>query len=318
MADVASTTDDQKRALLAAVAQQGSAGAQAYQQYADSVASQRAAAVAAAQQRSSLINAGPAATTDLAGTATATSDPYAKDAATGATAYANESGRLAQANSNYMEQLKAAIPLSANYAEGRIAAARSKKDGADNPLAQFIAGLGGEGLAKPQILAVIQQALKENGDQQVAQRTDQYNRDWQGKPNGYAIPLNALQNGVRADATGPDAGRKAINALETAQGIPTGALSAFLGKESPDYVAPPKAPTAAAKNKAALDDVRKSAPYQSQFSQMTEAYRTFTDKKGKYKLSATQAKQKIAQTARALPIYKDNEDAIEQAIKDLR
>lgn len=318
MADVASTTDDQKRALLAAVAQQGSAGADAYKQYADSVAAQRAAAVAAAQQRSSVINAGPAATSDLAGTATATADPYAKDAATGATAYANENGRLAQANSNYMEQLKAAIPLSANYAEGRIEASKSKKAGADNALAQFIAGLGGPDLAKPQILAVVQQALKDNGDQQVAQRTDQYNRDWEGKPNGYAIPLGALQNGVRADATGPEAGKTALNAIETAQGIPLGALAAFLGKESPDYVAPPKAPTAAARNKASLNEVRQSAPYQSQFSQMTEAYKTFTDKKGKYKMSATQAKQAIAKTARALPIYKDNQDAIEQAIKDLR
>jgi hypothetical protein len=312
VADVSATRDDQKRALLAAVAQQGSAGADTYKQYADSVQAQRQSAVQAAQQRSSVINAGPAALQALQGSAVATSDPYAKDAATGATAYANENARLGTANSNYMDQVKAAIPMMAQVAQGKIDLANAKEKAAhpeqDNPLYRLVQSLGGDSLAKSQLAPMLQGQIDKSTNDAFTS----------GPTSGWAGIFNILnQNKNAAEANTTEGKSAIIDAAGKSIGLPPGVLQSYLGKQSPDYAAPAKATPLSVQNKDARDKIRTNPSYTKIYSNISTEYANLTAKSNKNRLSAAAAKQKIKSEARSDARYKKYQAIFDQAISDL-
>lgn len=299
--------DDQKAALLAAVAQQGTAGADAYKQYADSVAAQRQAAVQAAQQRASLINAGPAATQELTGNAVATSDPYAQDAATGATTYKNEMARISAANSAFMDQANASKGAIANYvAQG---AAKKQAKGTGNPLTDLVNSLGGVDLAKPQLVAALEGIINQK-QQEVASRPVSHGI----MAGGSAISKGKQQQNL----TSPSGKRDLVDSAAGELGIPAGVLEKLLGKDSPDYVAPP---TATQRNQQSLAEIRTSPVYKDT---LTAAQREINkrasakDKKGHKVMTRTEAKSQIVSDLRNDPSYAENQAAYEQIIKDLR
>jgi hypothetical protein len=106
------SADAQKRALLSIIAQQGSAGQAAYKAQQDAAQATASQATQAAAGRAGLIDAPAAAVSQLTAAAAEPGATYGADAQAGARTLSSVTAAGQQANSNYMEQLKAAIPLS--------------------------------------------------------------------------------------------------------------------------------------------------------------------------------------------------------------
>lgn len=120
--------DAQKMAMLQSIAQQGSAAQAQFQQQQDQNAQLRALALTAAQVRANGISAPVAATVKLQQGVQDLGNIYQNDAQMGATAAAAEQSRLTTANGQYMDQIKAAIPIAEAASQARIREAQIKAD----------------------------------------------------------------------------------------------------------------------------------------------------------------------------------------------
>lgn len=216
--DQASTEiDNTKRAMLAAMAQAGTAGVTAYQQAQQAIAAQQQQAVQAALAGAAEFHAPAALQAELANTINA---PYARYQAdlTAARAYGDASNARSQAaNAAYFDQAKAAIPALRTYSQAKAAeqaAARAlderkmaleerklaMQEGGGDVLSALKAQLGGIGNANKYIADQGAEFLKaakdptDHGNQRAAyegtQLTDRQYRDLfdrqAGLPEGYS------------------------------------------------------------------------------------------------------------------------------------
>lgn len=130
----------QSKALLAAIAEQGTRGAQYYEQAAQQAQAQKQSAVQAALDRAQGgpgASATPAAlTTQLAGQAAQTGDQRAADVAQAAAYQQQDQQALSSANDTYMNQVQAAIPI-----VGAKINAQAAQQARDNALQRQLADL---------------------------------------------------------------------------------------------------------------------------------------------------------------------------------
>lgn len=118
--------DTDKRNMLAAMAQAGSAGVAAYQQAQQAIAQQQQTAVQAALQTAAQRNAPPALQNELAANINAPYDRYRTDLEA-ARAYGTASNaNLQAANAAYFDQARAAIPALRTYSQAQQAEAQAK------------------------------------------------------------------------------------------------------------------------------------------------------------------------------------------------
>jgi hypothetical protein len=132
----------QQTALLQAIAEQGTRGADLYKQQNDVNAAQRQAAVSTALDRAST-QGGPGAPgapaslqTELAASAAKPADEQAAYLTSGQGAFQQDQAALTGANDTYMNQLGAAIPLVAAHANA-AAAAQAREMAMKQQLAQM-------------------------------------------------------------------------------------------------------------------------------------------------------------------------------------
>lgn len=116
-----SSVDVQKRALLAAIAQQGAAAKEQYGAQAQAWGDTRSKAVSGAAERAGAIGAPADAVAQLQQSASSTLEPYAQDAWRATQAQDAENARMTTANANYMDQVRSAIPIARSVASARIA-----------------------------------------------------------------------------------------------------------------------------------------------------------------------------------------------------
>lgn len=114
--------DAQKRALLAAVAHQGSAGLAQVQNQADAAQQMRAQAI----EGINASGADPRLVAQMRGQAAGTADLYATDAGEAGTALGSEMQRIQAAGASYMDQAAAAAPIASATTEREVA--RLKKE----------------------------------------------------------------------------------------------------------------------------------------------------------------------------------------------
>lgn len=127
-----SSIDAQKRALLAAVAQQGAAGKAAYEAQAAAAAEAQKAAVEAANKRASTTqgSSAPQALVDRLGQSAAdVAGLYHSDALVAGQHHAQEMDRIQSANGAYMDQARAAVPLARQLAAQRAAEQAAARSG---------------------------------------------------------------------------------------------------------------------------------------------------------------------------------------------
>lgn len=113
-ANAAVSNDDQKRALLAAIAQNGSAGAAALQQQAQQAQQAKAAAIqqiAGATKGNSASISSPGFAGQQQALGAQVGDLRAADIAQGQQAYNQNIGQISAANDSYMGKVGAAIPI---------------------------------------------------------------------------------------------------------------------------------------------------------------------------------------------------------------
>lgn len=126
--------DQQKAALLAAIAQQGSQGQVAFDAEAARRAAAQQAAVAAVNAQSNMTGAGGAApaafTAQLQGQTAALGDVYAQDAAMSNTAFKNSLAQTSASNAAYMDQARAALPVVQAQTAGTVAQIRAEQEAA--------------------------------------------------------------------------------------------------------------------------------------------------------------------------------------------
>lgn len=281
--------DAQKRALLSTIAAQGSAGQAQFT--AQQAAAQQAAsqAVQGAAQRSNVIGAPQGLTDQLAGSGAGVGAAYAADAGAGSGMLGAVTQAGQQANSNYMDQLRAAIPLSRqlsdayqkdaekqaeqkswmdaltrndaqqqhqwsvedrNYEtasraqqhqwdlEDRAAALELQKaklanaTGSGDPLASIVKQLGGNSLAKTQLVSLVNQAIT-SASQRKASLTP---------PNNYgsADSLERQAGNRQPQSLSPEERQAVIDDVGGQLGLQPGVLTQFLGKASQPAVVKPQ------------------------------------------------------------------------------
>lgn len=125
-----SSVDAQRKALLAAVAQQGKAGRLAYDEQVKAAEAARQEAVKAASSRAGAVSAPDALVKQLQQGSSELADRYTRDAAAATTAYDQEQARMTGANATYMDQVRAAIPLSRQVATARKQEAEAARQAA--------------------------------------------------------------------------------------------------------------------------------------------------------------------------------------------
>lgn len=119
--------DENKRAMLAAMAQSGTAGAAAYQQAQAEIAAQQQAAVQAALGGAAQYLASPQQRSQMEATIGAPYQRYQADLSAAQAYGAQSRANQEAANSAYFEQAKAAIPALRTYSQA-AAAERAAKD----------------------------------------------------------------------------------------------------------------------------------------------------------------------------------------------
>jgi len=126
--------DQQKMALLTAIAQQGSQGQQAFQAEAARRAAAQQAAVASVAGQSKMTGAAGAApkafTQQLQAKTAAQGDVYAQDAAMSNNAFNNSIAQTSASNAAYMDQAKAAVPVVQAQTAGLVAQIRAEQEAA--------------------------------------------------------------------------------------------------------------------------------------------------------------------------------------------
>ena len=140
----ASKIDEQKRAVLAAMAQAGSAGKAAYEQARTRIAAQRQAALAAALGGADERGLNPELQAQLSAKITAGLDRQAADLSASEASYAGQQSTIGQASDSYLSEAAAAIPSLRARSERQVAALRAKaeEDEADRQLKRQLAEFG--------------------------------------------------------------------------------------------------------------------------------------------------------------------------------
>jgi len=132
--NTAGEVDQQKMALLTAIAQQGSQGQVAFQaEAARRTAAQQAAVASVAGQSKmsgSAGNAPKAFTQELQGKTAAQGDVYAQDAAMSQGAFNNSIAQTSASNAAYMDQARAAVPVVQAQTAGLVAQIRAEQEAA--------------------------------------------------------------------------------------------------------------------------------------------------------------------------------------------
>jgi len=132
--NTAGEVDQQKMALLTAIAQQGSQGQQAFQAEAARRAAAQQAAVASVAGQSKMTgaagNAPKAFTQQLQAKTAAQGDVYAQDAAMSGQAFNNSIAQTSASNAAYMDQAKAAVPVVQAQTAGLVAQIRAEQEAA--------------------------------------------------------------------------------------------------------------------------------------------------------------------------------------------
>lgn len=124
------TTEAQKKALLQAVAEAGSAGRAAYQRSQAEMQSGQQAAVSAALTRASNINATPGYTAEAQETAAAPYQRAQTDLSLGQTAFEQDIARQSLSGQNHLSSIQAAIPI--HEAQSRTAMQRILSQSREN------------------------------------------------------------------------------------------------------------------------------------------------------------------------------------------
>lgn len=255
MTAAAQTIDAQRKALLAAVATQGSAGRAAYEAQIKETDAARQEAVKAATQRAGVVSAPEEAHTALAQSAASIADRYRADADAGVAAYDREHARMTQANDDYMGQVKGAIPIAEAYA--RAVAAEKEAEEAGTPLDALVDRLGGQTLAKTQLGALAQQRAAAIRRTPMNQRTDSaVGAGWRGAKATRAMGLPVDEN----EAT--------LGELATETGVTPAILKAFLGDQAPGFKKAPTADERKVQNRAKIIQTK---GYKSRAQTITQA-----------------------------------------------
>jgi hypothetical protein len=136
--------DEQKRALLAAMAQAGSAGKAAYEQAQARIAAQRQASLAAALDGANERGLSPELQEQLSSRITAPLDRQAADLSASQASYAGHQATIQAASESYLGEAQAAIPSLRARSERQVAAlrAQAEQDEADRQLKRQLAEFG--------------------------------------------------------------------------------------------------------------------------------------------------------------------------------
>lgn len=128
MAEAVDDTQAQSRALLQAIAQEGQRGRLAYEQSQAEAQAQQMSAIDSAIGRSAQINAPAALQSQLAQQAAAPTAQRMADVGAATSYYNQDIGRLATANSNYMDQVSAAVPVVQSTTDRAVAGIRAQQE----------------------------------------------------------------------------------------------------------------------------------------------------------------------------------------------
>jgi len=188
------SADAQKRALLAAIAQQGSAAKDQFSAQAQAWGDRRNQAVAGAAERAGAIGAPADAVAQLQQSATSAAEPYAQDAWRAAQAQDAENTRMTTANSNYMDQLRSAIPIARSVASARIAEIQAE---AADRAAQRASNRSGMSFAAE--------------DQAFQREKMQWDREDRARKNPVMLPTRSIDEAAAAlNWKNPEVARSAI------------------------------------------------------------------------------------------------------------
>jgi len=136
--------DEQKRALLAAMAQAGSAGKAAYEQAQARIAAQRQASLAAALDGANERGLSPELQEQLSSRIAAPLDRQAADLSASQASYAGHQATIQAASESYLGEAQAAIPSLRARSERQVAAlrAQAEQEEADRQLKRQLAEFG--------------------------------------------------------------------------------------------------------------------------------------------------------------------------------
>lgn len=347
MALVSGYNDAQKAALLASIATQGSAGANAYATEQNAAQQTAQQAAAGAQQRSSLIGAPDALTSELAASGGDIANTYSRDAAGGANALAAFQSALKGGNAQYMAQIGDANALAKLITDAYQKQSEDTRefntDQARRDFVQHASDREAEAAARKQAEDWAREQHGwdvENHQYELDKRNSAANDPFATISNGEKATLLAY---ARQYASGAHPGKMrkpggkdykvmgatvahnpfggkpgekgrnkvtisdALDALNSDLGKPKGWVQAVLGKDSPDY-----------KGKAEKVDpqkLRQTKSYKANHAALAAHYQKLISGKGHITVAAARAQ--LADAIRSDPKYPQHPNVYEQLIRDI-